>query len=356
MKKILFINKSKIWGGGEKWFFENALALTQNRYSIKIACLKNKPLYFKCFETNQNIILDLNNFILRDLIKIFSYKPDLIITNAGIDYRLASLYKLMNSKVKIIHRRGLDKGIKKNIINKIIFKYVINSVIANSYSTKSNILKTLPFLKNKIKVIYNGIKIAENNQETDVNFQKIIRKLNTQETLKIGIVGRLAKQKNHIFLFKSLEKICDKNWSLFIIGFGELEEDLKSYINNSVIKDKVIFLGFKENAESYVKLLDLIVMPSLYEGFGFSLVEAMLLKKPVIGTNISSIKELITPNENGFLIELDDTYNFAKKIQFFIDNRQECQKMGETGYKFSKKNFTFEKAQENLKLVIEGLI
>ena len=91
-------------------------------------------------------------------------------------------------------------------------------------------------------------------------------------------------------------------------------------------------MGEVQNPMPYVELCDIGCLISNWEGFGNALVEYMLKKKPVIGTAVGGIKDIIDDGVNGFLVPRNDSELLAKKILYFIDNPQRAKEMGEESY------------------------
>jgi glycosyltransferase involved in cell wall biosynthesis len=125
----------------------------------------------------------------------------------------------------------------------------------------------------------------------------------------------------------------------------EAERKLEKEIPNS----KVILLGagFKkvlyQQMPKYVSQADVVVLPSLGEGFGLSLIEGMAMKKPVIGTNIGGIKEIIKNGENGFLIPPADANSLASAILKLYKDRELRKRMGLKGRKLVEEKFDIRK-------------
>lgn len=131
-------------------------------------------------------------------------------------------------------------------------------------------------LNNKL-IIKNGIdcsKFAFNDSaRTQLRLEYQIK----SDCSVIGHVGRFSIGKNQLFLVRILEELVrrrGKNYKLFLVGVGEMMEDVKQEVDNRGLNEFVIFAGGKDNVNLYLNLFDIFVMPSIHEGLGISAIEA----------------------------------------------------------------------------------
>jgi len=104
----------------------------------------------------------------------------------------------------------------------------------------------------------------------------------------------------------------------------------------------VTFLGFVDDTKSFLNKIDILLMTSLWEGFGYAIAEAMACFKPVIGFDISSNPELIRDNVNGMLVKPFDNNSFAEHVIALSGNVSLREKMGRTGRKIVEERFSLD--------------
>jgi glycosyltransferase involved in cell wall biosynthesis len=114
----------------------------------------------------------------------------------------------------------------------------------------------------------------------------------------IGTVGRLVKEKNHLLLLEAFEQLLkvQPNSNLIICGYGPLEKEIGEKIENLGIASKVTILNNVKNAKRVYAGFDLFVLPSLTEGFGLVLLEAMSAELPIVAANVGAIPEVLGEN------------------------------------------------------------
>jgi glycosyltransferase involved in cell wall biosynthesis len=153
----------------------------------------------------------------------------------------------------------------------------------------------------------------------------------------IGFVGRMIGAKGILDLFKAYEQIRAKGIRAKLIFLGDVLPsvmDRKSYIllknrvKESGFEDDVIFFGWQEDVPFYLSLMDVVVLPSHYEGFPRIPVEAGAMKKPSICTATSGAEIAIEERETGFIVPIRDPWRLAEAIQKIITDSDLAQKMG----------------------------
>ncbi len=167
----------------------------------------------------------------------------------------------------------------------------------------------------------------------------------------ILFVGTLEKVKGIEYLIDAFGKIKNEfpQFQLVIIGEGSELKNLKWQIANLKLENKVEFKGklpLKET-KNIMKNCYCLVLPSLSEGLGRVLMEAMALGKPIIGSRVGGIPDLIKDNQNGFLFEKGNSDDLAKKLRILLKNRNFAIKMGQKGREFVENNFSNQKYIEN---------
>ncbi|MDZ4383797.1 MAG: glycosyltransferase family 4 protein, partial [Thermodesulfovibrionia bacterium] len=159
----------------------------------------------------------------------------------------------------------------------------------------------------------------------------------SEDTLLIGIVGRLVPIKGHRY-FLDAAKIISSQFTVHslqlkfvIVGDGELREELEDYTKKLGIANYVIFTGFRHDLLKIYSDLDIVVLTSLNEGTPVSIIEAMASGKPVIATNVGGVSSLVENNINGFLVNPQDVQALSDAIIKLLKDSDLRQKMGREG-------------------------
>lgn len=328
---------------------DHALHFKKRGYQVVFACNNTSPLHQKCIEygiETWNIYANnrsfLNAYKIASLSKALRNKKiDTVIFTTSHDSKLVGIAAHWAGVKNIVYMRGLAVEVKANGLNNWLFKKAFTHIIANSNATKNTILKNLhPILPaEKIRVIYHGI---ETNHSTHKTLDAIA---NHARGIVLGNAGRLTLQKGQHYLIDVARILKNNNidFTLFIAGTGELEADLKQLIAAHNLQSYVFLLGFVEDVTAFMQSIDIFLLGSSWEGFGFVLAEAMANHKPVVAFNCSSNPELVAHNETGLLATYPDTNSFAQCVMELANDAQKRTILGENGYKKVVREFNITK-------------
>ena len=138
-------------------------------------------------------------------------------------------------------------------------------------------------------------------------------------------------------------RIAAKNPTVYLIMVGEGPLKRRLELISGKYRDRVHFTGFREDIENIMKTIDVLLLPSLWEGFGIVLIEAMAAGKPVITTRISNMPEIVTHLKDGLLVPPSDESALTEAMATLVNSRMLRQKMGKQGRDKVKNQFTQER-------------
>lgn len=187
----------------------------------------------------------------------------------------------------------------------------------------------------KISTIHSGVDMDLYMME-GVNIDEKKRSLGLNpKSLAVGTVGWLLPVKGPIYLLKAMARVWQNHpdITLVYVGKGDLENELREEAFRMGLSERVSFLGWREDIPEIMHILDILVLPSLNEGMGRVLVEAMAAGKPIVASKVGGIPDLVVQGENGLLVPAADTKALAKGIEFLVANSEKRREMGEKGRK-----------------------
>jgi len=233
-----------------------------------------------------------------------------------------------------------------------IFCLKTDRIITVSKALKKELVDTIGVSPQKIDVIYNGIEIAHQTTEENIREKWHIG----SDFLLLGTVARLIPSKGIDCLLDALDLIPKEiHFVLMVIGSGPDSERLKQRAKEKVDKGQVIFTGYVEPIQAYYRAMDIFVLPSLSEGLGISILEAMAASKPVIATKVGGIPELVQDQYNGLLVSPGESRELAAAIVKLARDPQLRCLYGKRAFEFVK-TFSKQKMVDETVSVIQGLL
>ena len=272
-----------------------------------------------------------NNFIIHD-----TYYSPLIIKPRN-SKKIITVHDLIHEKFKEFYRNH-NLEIKKK---KEAFKDC-DYFICISENTKKDLIHFYNIETSRIKVIYHGANHLS-EEFSDIHYDN--------DNPFILFVGKREKYKNFKFLLEGYSKssIINKNFRLICFGGEKFNSDERSLIEELNISEKIFQINGDDNLlKSFYSKANALIVPSLYEGFGFSILEAMRLKCPIFCSEIDIFKEIC--NDNAIYFNPKNIDDFINKIETFLWKESYLKEITLKAYKESK-DFTWKKnCEETLKI------
>jgi len=348
MRNVCFFNTVSFWGGGEKLHLEYALKFKERGYHICLATVKGSPLAMKAeqaglatFDIRAGNLSFLNPLKYLRLYRFYkTEKIDTVIFSGSPDLKLGGFAAKLAGVANIVYLRGLAAPVKNSFINRLLFSRVLTHIVANSGATRTTILQNLKTTvdPHKVKVIYHGIDLELFDSRISEEIPAVFR---DRPGVLLGNAGRLTSQKGQQYLIELARMLKRKNicFTLFIAGTGEMKPELEKMISRYDLQKEVVLLGFVEEVETFMHAIDIFILTSLWEGFGYVIVEAMAACKPAIAFDLSSNPEIIENNHSGLLVNFPDMEMFCDKVESLIKDESLRRQFGMNGRERVEKYF-----------------
>ncbi|KAA3632344.1 MAG: glycosyltransferase family 4 protein [Calditrichaeota bacterium] len=267
------------------------------------------------------------------------FKPDIVHVHYAGGYGIWGLHTDIRPTLVSVWGSDINESAKKFPNNYFIKKLLSKAafVTSTSDSLKSNTIELLPSVKEKIITIPFGVRIPETQFEFPDSKNPSAVYLKQLEPIYAPDL-----------LIKATRKVVAKfpDFKLNIGGEGTMKQQLQDLIDSLKLNANVSIIGFYDNQKIYdlIKEQSFLVMPSLQEGFGVAAVEAFACSRPVVATNVGGIPEIVTDNQNGYLVEPNNVDALADAMIRMLSNRENMIKMGQNGYKVAKEKYDWEKS------------
>jgi glycosyltransferase involved in cell wall biosynthesis len=369
--RILYLTTTSQLYGAEKMVYELAKRINKDRFEPMVCTIKD----------------DLDNQLLSQLRKegvktaclkiekkwevwktihffsiIKSFKPDILQSFLFFDNILARIFgKFMSIPVIISGQRNVEihRSQLRNFIDRVTLP-LADYIVSNSKAGKQILVNREKIDEKKIEVIYNGIDIQDFNKKQKADLADLF----TSESFFsnkfiVGFIGSLTQQKGLNVLFEAAAELKEKslNIILVLIGEGKRKQELEQLTKELGIEDIVYFTGYRDMGWKFMRLFDVLVSPSLWEGMPNVVIEAMAQGIIVVATNVGGIPELIEEGKDGFLVESKNIHALVDKISYIFNLPEEKRiEIRENAQKKIIKNYSIEKMVREYESLYQDLL
>ncbi len=256
---------------------------------------------------------------------------EVVLTNMDKELRFAGIAARLAGVRAIFPRRGIDYPLKNRWRYRFAYTKLASGVIANSLATAAALQRNAPWLKRqRIAVIYNGIDPGP--------FAAAAALLRAELRISprskvVGFVGQLDERKGISYLLEAFRQVHRQHPEamLLLVGEGPLRAWIETQAQSWGLAEALVLTGFRDDVASVMQSVDLLVLPSLWEGFGIVLIEAMAAGKPVVSTRVSSMPEIVEHGTTGLLVPPADADALAAGICQLLERPALCRAMGNAG-------------------------
>ena len=229
-------------------------------------------------------------------------------------------------------------SLKHYLINKWTSIFVDGYVACSKGVLGKYLYKTPMYFKNKIRSVVPNCVDAPDLNSLQKSQRSIFEKYNLNHHDRIITnIGYFNEQKAQSDLLRAFQGVAQKshNVKLIIVGWGRLENELKSMVRRLGIENRVVFTGKLVRTQIFevLSITDLFVLSSHWEGFGIVLVEAMVMGKPVVSTETDGAREVVEDGKTGILVPIGELNIMTEIILELLEDPGKMNQMGEEGRK-----------------------
>lgn len=369
--RILYAIDNLEFGGGERGFLQIIGGLYQGNYSLKVAC--NCGGEFEARLRAMNIQLErvnmkskFNLFTILKLIRILKEGRFHIIHSQGaradffgrVSGRLVGIPHILCTIQMPVE--GFDVGrLRKKIyrfIDSLTECYVETFIVVSDFLRKV-LIERHGIPAQRVVKIYNGVELSQ--YHPDAEHGKLRKEWGIPQDVPFtGAIGRMVWQKGFKYFIEAapeIVRVVPEAMFLFV-GDGPLKKELEDLAASLKVKERIIFAGFRSDTREILSAIDLLVIPSLLEGFPMITLEGMAMAKPIVATNIDGITEQITDGINGILVPPKDPSALAKAVIRVLNDKEWAKAMGLSARGKVEQDFSVEKMVAETEKVYMSLL
>lgn len=346
----LHVNSSRVWRGGERQTLLLVEGLRVRGHDAAIVCPPGSPLATRArqakiptHELPMRNELDLRGiFALRRLLR--SLKPQVLQLHTGHAHTIGVIARGFRQQPPIIVNRRVDFSIHRSGtpgFTRLKYALGVDLYIAIS-SAIERVLISDGIDSNRIQVIHSGVpplpEVSRSRQDLRAEFGI------PPDAIVVGTVGELTPHKGHIHLVRALERMRTREQSVHvvIVGGGKDEKLLAEQAQKSGTDNRLHLVGFQQDVAGWLATFDIFAMPSVEEGLGTSVLDAMRAGLPVVASAVGGIPEAIIDGQSGILVPPRETSLLAEAIDQLIDDPGLARRLAESAQLRVEKHFSAE--------------
>ena len=310
---IVISDAGREWRGTETVTRHLAAGLRERGHHVVVFCIRDSPLdrLLRSEGITTEAILGGSDVSPRVLLRCWRalarHAPDVVITQKDKDLRWTGLTARLRG-VPVLARHVTDRPLKSKLRYRFFFGWVATHHVANSRATRDTLLASAPWLTDTdIPIVRNGIEVKRFANAAAIELDL------PDESVVIGFAGRFETRKGLADFAAAWRQIAERlpDAHALIAGAGPRETEFRSAVGDA---PRVHWLGFRQDLERVFKRMDILVMPSHFEGFGLVLVEAMAAGVASVAYAASNLPEVIEHGRDGILVPPGDTAALAQAV------------------------------------------
>jgi len=329
-------------GGTETHILELASRIDRSRFDVIVCTLKSGGTVAEELRARGVRLVSLGGtgkldarVLIRLLQVIRTERPDVIqafLFWANVAARVCGRILRAFPIISSYHDEIVTESWGVRLIDRLTLKWT-SSIVCCSEAVHRSVLSYIGNTGGRCTVIPFGVDVGRFKNHAAATRQE----LGLQESgMVIGTVCRLIEPKKGLsVLIQAMKELEQRKGEppcqLLIVGDGPARDELESLRDRLGLSAHVVFAGTRRDIPRVLHALDAFVLPSLYEGFGIAILEAMAAGKAVIATKVGGIPEFVVPSETGFLVEPGNVQALAEAIQYLLDDAERATQMGARG-------------------------
>ncbi|HPM42756.1 MAG TPA: glycosyltransferase family 4 protein [Candidatus Omnitrophota bacterium] len=232
-------------------------------------------------------------------------------------------------------------------------------VIAISDAVRQHIISDLGVSPDRVRLIYSGVDCDRFMRKYSADEIAIIKNgLGLRKRFVVGTIGRLSPVKGHAHFLEALASISSKRSDVegLIVGDGPEREALQKQAESLGIKGKVKFISSNVDTPDFLAIMDVFVFPSLKEGLGIALLEALASGRASVSSDTGGISDIVENGSTGVLVKVADHTAMAKAVSDLLDDPARREMLGSRGRDLVRERFTLSRMAREVAGLYEEVI
>ena len=358
---ILHTEVSDGWGGQEIRIFNEIIGVKNRGYDVILATPSQTTISWRAKEAGietYDVPMGKADFVrgVYEIVKIVKKRRVSIInTHSSRDSWIGSIAGRLTG-AKVVRTRHISSDLKKDVLTKLVYGPLTDAIITTGEFIRGQLINGLGIAGEKVTSIPTGIDI-EKFSSGDV--EKVRTELGFgPDDIVLGTAAALRSWKGHEFLIKAMP-LLSKDYpqiKMVFAGEGRRKARIKNWADELGISKSLFLLGHREDVADVIKSFDISLLVSYAsEGIPQFVLQSMAAGKPVIGTTVGGIPEVVRDGVNGVLVPPMDPAAIADAVRHLLAEPGRMEQMGRAGYDMAVRGHSLNAMLDSLEALYRRL-
>lgn len=331
--KIVHTESSCGWGGQEIRILSESAGMLARGHQVTLLCPREARIYREAQRRGLAVeALPIARKSLRGALALRRWlnrhEADVLNTHSSTDTWLAALAGLLpGRKPPIVRTRHISAPIPDNAATRWLYTRATRHIVTTGERLREQLIRDNGYPAVRITSVPTGIDTARFHPGDK---REARRALGLDEAKSyIGILATLRSWKGHHHLLEAFARLDAPDWRLLVVGDGPRREFIANLVRNLGLDARVVLAGHQDNAEQWLRALDIFCLPSYAnEGVPQAILQAMLSGLPVVTTAVGSIGEVVSDGGTGLIVPKENPERLAAALQKLIDRPELAARLG----------------------------
>jgi glycosyltransferase involved in cell wall biosynthesis len=351
-------------GGSERVVYDLARKMDRTGFELILIGFCDGPVRKRYEDIGVRVILlekkeHIDLSLIMKLRKVFrGLRIDILNPHHYGPFLYSSLGNIGN-KAKMVYtehsRWQLEElTLKERVLNRVMIART-DAVMAISRQIEDYYLRNLKLKREKVRFIGNGIDLAYFKRKEGQSLRENLG-IGADEKV-IGMVANLRPEKNHKVLISALSRVAGQfgEVKLVLVGADCMDGEIQKYAASADISNRVLFLGQRDDIPEILSIFDVFCLPSIHEGLPLTLLEAMAVGVPIVGSDVMGINEVIVNGSTGLLFPAGNEEKLAESIILVLADKGLGHRLSSAAREFVVRNFSLDDKVEEYQEMFNSL-
>lgn len=343
--RTLHVDTERTWRGGEQQALYLATGLAARGHVTEVAGHPNAPFVRRARDaglTGHEIPMrgEVNPLAIARLARLVRRgRFDLIHAHTSHAHTLAAAAAALGGGIPCVVSRRVDFELRRGPLNRLKYRHGVDRYVAISHAIR-DVLVAGGTAPDRVRVVPSGIDPRRLEGADPASLRAEFEL--ADDARIIGGVGHFAWHKGFETLIDAVPRLTARipGLKVFLVGDGELRDDLRRRAGPLVDDGTVIFPGFRPDVPAFLRLFEVLATPSVMEGLNTTNLDALALGRPVVASAVGGIPEAVVDGVSGLLVPPNDPEALAVALLRLLEDRGLAERLGDGGRRLAAERFT----------------